>query len=209
MIVSDLAKFNEDVCKLEMRWKARERLIGDTFSDETWYELETLSFDCDKLIKRQEQLESNCIFLQVKFQESEALQHLCMDIKSHEEVKEVMNNFNNQETNLLGKKWKNFDINWLRDFLTSWQSRVEGLISIKVLEQIRNKLSFLEQCIPVLTYCHGEVYKDEHWATLYYNIFCLPRKIPLKDVTLSDLIQGKVDLLASGTLASIQELQRR
>lgn len=207
--MSDLAKFNEDVCKLEMRWKARESLVVETFSDETWYELEALSLDCDKMVKRQEQLESNCIFLQVKFQEFEALQHLCMDFKSHEEVKDVVNNFNDQETNLFGKKWKNFDINWLHDFLTSWQSRVEGLVSIKFVEQICNKLSFLEQCIPVLTYCHGEVYKDEHWAALYYNIFCLPRKIQLKDVTLRDLIQGKVDLLASGTLASIQELQRR
>jgi len=207
VLLKDSEQLVKEFVVLESSWTLSK---AAALKDENWEQIDIHLSQCLVLVDRRNKMQNDCIYLGIDSLTNCSLDTLYMDLLRHEEEKNMIDEFGNEQSILFQSKWKRFDINELKAFLSRWKPRIdEGCFKSALGGYLESQLSLYERCFPLLIEYFDDAYNDEHWAELFYVILKIPRQISLVEVTVQDLMEAKEKLLSPSTITLLKELHIR
>ena len=201
----------QEIASMKNRWKTFCKEDFDSKSNDFIISMiDHFRKEVDTLVEKDKDMKDRCAYLGIQIVDSSSIDFLCNDIKMQVDHFKMTAEFD-QSRALLGElNFSRLQHEHLEDFVSSWKSRSCGLRAPVAAENMLKSLSILESIISILKNCNVGIYKEEHWAELYYEIFGLPSHLLLHEVSLNKIIDACHEkLLLRTTLSSLKDLTSR
>lgn len=209
---------NDKIIELKNEWvtlKGRWDLFCNTniefeSTDTCLSEVGKFCNELAALTAKHTELNSSCEYLGVQSMDPSPLQALHTRIVLQAGQYEMIKEFNHSITLMGEEQWKKVQSKRLEEYVMSWKGRFDSVDASVISQQMLKTLSVLESILSLVSHCCGEIYSDEHWAELFYEILEIPVYLPVSEVTLNKVMNCSNEvLLAPGTLLSLKNLSKR
>jgi len=123
----------------------------------------------------------------------------------------TIQDYNNELRTLSEQTWIYFrdDISRLQSFCQKWEPRLESLKDNQRGAIYLIDLPNIRALIPVLKFCIGDDFREDHWAELLQGKLQLPQTVRVENLKLVHFITMRDILQHSGTLLFLKDLQSR
>lgn len=201
----------QEIAHMKNHWDTFCNGENESKSNDTMISMiDQIRKEIDNLVEKDKDIKEHCAYLGIQIVDYSSIDLLYNDIKRQVDHCKMITDFDRCRASLGEAKFNKLQHEQLEDFVSSWKSRICGLRASIAPEKMLKSLSVLESIISILKNCNVEIYKDEHWAELYYEIFDLPSHLLLHEVSLNKVLDTCHEkLLMRTTLSSLKDLTSR
>ncbi|OQV14490.1 Cytoplasmic dynein 2 heavy chain 1 [Hypsibius exemplaris] len=177
--------------KFEARWK-QARPTDDRLDDLSVTQIKAFSEtvkskreDLDVIVKRQTELNAQCVQLDIPLPPSAVLDRVKADLDTCDVTWKELLDFSLEVETLSLEDWLTFRNKLYRfeDLLKSWTSRLQVALPTAFTLRVQKEIASYRAALPSLKICRGESFSEEHWAELF-------ALLELKDVNVEQLTLG-------------------
>ena len=216
VLAEEVVAANEDIARFHQRWSALKpsemaRWDNDAIQA-VFASLSQFREGFEDLQRRAGALAENCANFGVAAPRFDGLPALEEDLAATMGSWDMLKDFSDEERELGAGDWITFRANVfaLQDFGTRWAERLGERYKDRshdiVTEHLQAKVDGIKRAMPVLKYCRGDPFKEEHWTSLLQGKLGMPRGVRLENLTAQHFIDALDRLAEPGLLKYVKHL---
>ncbi len=206
-----LIHLQDEIFSMKRRWDFFSRSGYEAVSnDEVLNELNQFKNEIQSLKTKVDESERYGAYLDMIPIDSSPCIKLYEDIMSQCVVCETLTGYD-RELSVLGEaQWKKMQPQSLDAFVKHWKPYMNSFDSSFLSEKMFKSLSLIESIVSILNHCCGNIFNDDHWAELFYDIIGIAARISVNEVTLKEIMKVLEEKpLSSCMIDSIKKLSSR
>ncbi|CAM1329611.1 Uncharacterised protein at_DN1743, partial [Pycnogonum litorale] len=210
----EVNRFNQEVDRFAAHW--HQKRPKDDSLDGTQQEiLEKIAIikekreEFDALVETKNKLVSDCSHFALPEPEFPKFDGLEKDLRSHEEIWLMFEDFNNSMQSLAKEEWivLRSKVYLFEELLNEWKEKLDSdgeptTVSLRLMKEIDR----YQDVLPLLKFCRGDMFSQQHWIEMY-RLIGLPSSIPVEKLTLSDFLSVKEAIVVNAE--AIKDLNGR
>ncbi|XP_034239710.1 cytoplasmic dynein 2 heavy chain 1 [Thrips palmi] len=213
-IKSQVDGFEEELENFSLRWeqlKPRETSLLDGGPQML---VQSLAFlrekrqEWDEILTRKEKMLDDCKLFNLSTPEFQICNKVEEDIKYHENMWSLFDEFNTGIQNMSKEEWIIFRSKSYRfeEFLNLWDARLKSSpdktsLTVRLLQDVEKYKAIL----PLLKLVRGDMFSDKHWIEML-GLLGIPSK-PVESLVFGDFLSAKENILAQAQ--ALQDLNNR
>eukprot|EP01035_Chromulina_nebulosa_P017590 gene17590-23160_t len=211
---------NESITKFKARWlQLKPSADGMNFEykviQKIFNQLDDWKNQFSGLENQSVQLTESCAMFGMTKPRFEGLDVLSDDISSTCQSWDMLKDYFTEFNSISSQDWIAFSVNvyTLQDFAMKWSDLIKQSFnkngSSQVSDYIYETVDKIKKSIPVLKYCRGEAFKEDHWTELLQGKLKLPSEINKENVKVDHFLLKLDILIDPSTLTYVKNLQTR
>ncbi|PSN45380.1 Cytoplasmic dynein 2 heavy chain 1 [Blattella germanica] len=203
-----------EVEKFQLRWeqlKPRETSLqdgGPEILNKSLTVLREKRQEWDMLLQTREKLLQDCGQFGIETAEFSAVEEMESDLKKHEDMWSLYDEFNTGVQNMSNEEWIVFRSKSYKfeEFLQKWEERLKsGTETTSLTVRLLQEIEKFKVILPQLKYVRGEMFSDKHWLEMF-GILGIPSK-SVEMLTFADFLNVKEKIASNAT--ALQDLNAR
>ena len=138
------------------------------------------------------------------------------EITKHVTFVKTLKDYDEELKDLTATAWINFRTNiyYIDDFRSKWNKRIENFLEANsnyssIVSSIKVDLQRLGDMIPILQFCSGDLFKEDHWTELLQGKMRLPPNINISNLLLRHFFDTGDILVDPNNAQFFRDLQIR
>ncbi|XP_063237932.1 cytoplasmic dynein 2 heavy chain 1 [Bacillus rossius redtenbacheri] len=213
-LTTQVENLSAELEKFRLRWeqmKPREmdlQSAGENVLQRSLHILRDKRHEWGKLFEAREALSKDCIHFGMEPPELVMFEEIENDLKKHEEMWSLFDDFNSGLQNFAKEEWIIFRSKTYKfeEFLLEWQEKLKSskettILTVRLLQDVER----YKEVLPLLKFVRGEIFSDKHWLEMF-GLVGIPSK-PIENLVFGDFLSCRENILTQAN--NLQDLNSR